>query len=434
MKERVAERAMLALSIASLALMAAIMFAAPPAPILSDYVEWVYHGVLLRDLLQNHPDPAYLLKPYPVPNSLTTLGLGTLMLLLPWKIAAKLWLVCGMSVGLACAYSLQKASAQRQGWQLPVITATALLGINFWCGFTNFLFGTYFAMLLCALLLREIQSRWAYAALLILTFFSHMIPLGFALLVVGLYAAQKRQWRLLWQTLPALGLSVWYFAGRAVFGDPDGKAGMVASVPYMSPLFAAFRVNTFLKCWGFVNLASTFHDSILLRLVGAKIFVLLFLLNAILATSLLWLLARSAWSAVLGKTGQRFFWLAVTIFFGVSLVMPEAAAGISDPGGRMLQVAVWCGLCVVAIRKFWTGIALAACAIVLLAFSCYQMAAVAEKPPMTGSTDGAIPAWMRQFGHVVYTDRLPAYDCIDNGHMDLPIYPTAMFLKRPAPK
>ena len=122
-----------------------------------------------------------------------------------------------------------------------------LLGIPFWAGFSNFLFGTYLTMLICALLLRDFNSRWLYGAALLATFFSHMIPFGFALLAVGFYTFQTGKWRLLWQTAPAFALTLWYFVGRALNGNADGQAGMVASLPYATPLFAAFKLNTYLN-------------------------------------------------------------------------------------------------------------------------------------------------------------------------------------------
>jgi hypothetical protein len=432
MTERAMAKAGLAVALAALAAMAVIMLAGHQAPLLSDYVDWVYQGLLLSHVFKGHPDSAYLLKNYAVPNSLTTFGLGVLMVLMPWKIAAKVWLILGMIGGLLCADRLQRAAGKRQGWRILVVTGTALIGITWWCGFTNFLLGTYLAMLLCALLLEGFESRWIYAVLLAVLFFAHMIPFGFGLLVLGLYAAQTGRWRLLWQALPSVGLCLWYFAGLLTHHNADAQTGMEASVPYMTPVYAAFRVNTYLKCWGFVNTTSTFQDSVLLKLVGTKVFVLLFLLNAVIAAAVLVLLWRTASEAIRGKTAARFFWLAVSIFFVVALLMPGAVAGISDPGGRMLQVAVWCGVCMVTTRKQWSGVALSACAMVLIAFSCYQMSAVAMQPGVVGTTGGPVPGWMRKFGHVVYIGRQGDYECIEKNDMRCVIYPTAMFLNKPA--
>ena len=352
---------------------------------------------------------------------------------MPWQAAAKIWLLIEVSLGLWCADRLRRSCGDGQSWQVVVVAASALLGINLWYGFTNFQFGTYFAMLFCSLLLQKTQSRWAYGALLVLLFFSHMIPFGFALCLLVLYAMQSGRWHLLWQALPAMLLCLWYFAGRFSHSDVDGTSGMQASVPYGSLLFFGFRINTYLKCWGFVNTVSNFQDSILLRLTGTTTFVLLFALNLLIGIAFLILIARTARKAIAQRSGQSFFWLAVSLFFIVGLIMPGAAAGISDPGGRMLQVAVWCAACVTVSQSQWTGRLLASCSVALMAFSIYQIHVVAERPPMIGSVDGPLPARMRQFGHVAYLDHSTDYDSIDQKQMNVDIYPTAMFLEKPKP-
>jgi hypothetical protein len=410
--------------------MAAILFANHRPPLFTDYAEWTYHGVLLRDWLQGHPDSAYLLKTYPVPNSLTTIGLGVLMLVMPWKIAAKLWLVIEVTVGLLCANRLQRASNSQQGWQLMIVTAGALVGVNLWYGFTNFQFSTYFAMLFCALLIEDIQSQWIYGALLVLLFFSHMIPFGLALCALCLYAWQHGRWQILWQSLPSLLLSVWYFVGRSIHGNVDGKAGMHSSVPYASSLFAAFRINTFLKCWGFVNAASTVHDSVLLKLTGTSLFLFFFALDAVIGISVLVLAGIAARRSISRHDSLRFFWLTIGLFFLVGLIMPEVAAGVSDPGGRMVQVSLWCAVCVLTTRSRWVRRMLSCCAVGLMALSLYEMAVVAERPPTKGIVS-ALPMRLREFGHVIYTVHSVDYDQLSDNKMDANIYPTAMFVKKP---
>ena len=86
-----------------LLLFAMLLFGHQGMPVLGDYGEWTYHGVLLRDALRGAPEPHYFLKHYPVPNSLTTVGMGLLMLSLPWAPAAKVWLCVELVLGLVCA-------------------------------------------------------------------------------------------------------------------------------------------------------------------------------------------------------------------------------------------------------------------------------------------------------------------------------------------
>ncbi len=403
------------------------------APPLGDFEEWTYHGVLLRNVLQGHPDPAYLLKTYPVPNSLTTIGLGLLMLFLPWQLAAKLWLLAGAALGLFCANHLQRDTGERQSWKLLLLPPTLLFGSTFWFGFNNFTLATYLSMLFASLLLRRFESRWIYAALLVLIFFCHMIPLGFCLLLLGLYSLQHKSFRLLWQAVPSILLCAWYFVGRAQHADADANAGMAASVRYMTPLFAAFKVNTYLKCWGFINPALGDKDSLLLALVGTKLFVLLFVLNLVVGIILLVLGLRAAWHSLQRRSPSLFFWITVALFVLVALIMPGAAAGVSDPGGRMMQVAVWSAMCLVVARARWCSALLAVCALSLTLADGYLLTQLISRPPRSGAVSSPLPERLREFGHVYYGAHWSFYDSIEHHQMDQQIYPTAMFLHKPQP-
>lgn len=398
-------------------------------PLLGDYVEWTYQGVLLRNVLQHHPDAAYVLKSYPVPNSSTTLGLGLLMLFLPWQIAGKVWLMLGIALGLFCGLQLQRAAGVEQRWQLIVFTGGAVLGTAFWFGFENFLLGTFLAILLASMLLRNVSSSWKYGVLLVCAFFSHMIPFAFALTLLLLYCLQNACWRLLWQAVPSFVLTAGYFAGRLLHGNADAKAGMTDSVRYRSPMFAAFKVNSVLKNWGFLNPASGQHDSILLGLAGQGIFLLLFALNLIVAVVALVLLTRAALQAFKHRKRDRFVWASIGLFTAAGLLLPGALAGISDPGGRMLQLALWCGVLIVSAKKYSTQLAMSICATVLLVSNCILFTMVALRPAIEGSTSHSVPPHIRQFAHVYYAHAAADYNNLQQGQMDAPIYPTAMFLK-----
>lgn len=422
---------MLAVPAAALIAMAVILFTHKRPPLFADYPEWTYQGALLRNMIQGHPDSAYLLKNYPVPNSLTTLGLAGLMAIMPWSAAAKVWLLAEVALGIWSARRLQRAGGGRQSWQLIVLTAGSVLGINLWYGFTNFQFATFFAMLFSALLIEQFESEWIYGALLILVFVSHMIPFGFALCILFLYARQNRRWQMLWQTLPSLFLTAWYFLGRITHANVDSRAGMHSSVRYASWAFVAFRINTCLKCWGLVNAVSSFHYSVLVKLIGEKLFLLFFCLDAIIAAVVLALAAMAARKSVLNRDSIRFFWHGVILFFLVGLFMPGTAAGISDPGARMVQLSMWCAVCVVVANRRWIRAALSGCAVALMALSFYQMVVVAERPPVAGTTGGSLPRVLQNFDHVEYSAHSSYYDKIGQGKMDAPIFPTAMFTEDP---
>lgn len=258
-----------------------------------------------------------------------------------------------------------------------------------------------------------------------------MIPFGFAVLALGIYAWQNKKWRLVWSVAPTLLLSVWYFAGRFGHGDVDDYQNVHASVPYRQVLlFIAYKANSYLKCWGFNNPAGTVHDSILLRLVGDKIFVLLFLACLLLGVGVLVLTLKTGLHSVRTKDNQSFFWITLGIFFIVGLLMPGAAAGISDPGGRMIEVAIWSGFCAVGTSGVWVARAFATCALLLMVSDFFLLNAVAMKPPMMGTVKTPLPAHLREFAHITYAFRYYFIVAMEEDNMTEHIFPTAMFLER----
>ena len=65
-----------------------------------------------------------------------------------------------------------------------------------------------------------------------------------------------------------------------------------------------------------------------------------------------------------GRFGNRqadqFLWVAMGDLLAlVALAMPGAALGISDPGGRMVQTAIWVGVVAAATTRRWQGLGLA---------------------------------------------------------------------------
>lgn len=414
-----------------LVVFAALLFAHPRAPILGDYGEWTYHGVLLRNLLTGHPDAGYMLKHYPVPNSLTTAGLGVLMLVTPWAVAAKMWLCAVLVLGLGCGWALNRASMRRDGAMLWLLPGAVLCGLDFWWGFSNFLLGVCLAMLLAAMLLRGVQSRWAYGVVLGLLFISHMIPFVFGCLMMAGFALQTGRWGVLWQTGPGLLLTGWYVEGRFLTaGNADGRAGMEASARYLSGRFFAFKVNSYLKCWGLVNPALTEHDSIAVRVLGEPVFAGLVLVDLVLAIAVGWILWASARRAFRERSADRFLWGTVGVFVVLFVAMPGEALGISDPGGRMVQTAVWVGVMAASTTWRWERSLLAAGSGLLVAANAVLFAAVGFATPAGGATGGWLPERVRVFAHVYYADRADFAGSLQRREMDRAIYPTAMFLKR----
>jgi len=419
---------------AALAAFAASLWLHPAPPALGDFGDWTYEAVLLRDLLLGHGHAGYWLKQYPVPNSFNTVVMALFGIVLPWKAAAKLYLCLQLAIGFVASLALFAAArSRRPGLRSTlwfVVPGAVFLGVNFWYGFMNFQVGVAWAMLVCALLLVGSEGIVLFSFLLTLTFFTHMIPCAFACLAVLLYARQYRRWRILWSLLPVVILSGAYVVGRFVYAhNADAQAAIDTKIRYLSGAFFAFKVNTFLKSFGFVNPSSNLDTSVALRLFGDKVFLVLFLLNALLAAIFLYLIVRRVTECFRTRCPQSFLWWTFLIFVMSYAVAPGKGLGVSDPGARLLQTALWIALFLVADSEWLMRIA-AVCGLCLLAANFVLFNTLATAPPQAGAEQTKLPPFIAHFGHMPYQDKTQYYDDLARGRFNEDIFPTGLFLKR----
>lgn len=194
-------------------------------PILRDYPDWVYQGVLLAKLLTGHPVSGYALKLYPVPNSITTVGLGLLTVAFGWVLAAKLWVVIYLGFAAFSSLYAGKVFGVKDGglwWVLPV---TLFLGQLFWFGTISFNIGLCLLLLIACTLYRQRESMGLFVLLLIACFFVHLIVYASALVMILLYCMQYRRWKLAYVAIATMPLVAWYFAGRLITHSNESEHG-----------------------------------------------------------------------------------------------------------------------------------------------------------------------------------------------------------------
>jgi len=403
-------------------------------PALGDYGDWVYEGVLFRDVLLVNAHAAYIVKHYPVPNSFNTAALGVLMLAMPWQWAAKVYLALQLAFQfLAASVFFQAVRSVHPGVRREVwfiVPGAIFLGVNFWYGFMNFQTGVAWAMLICALLLWRAQPASLYALLLVCAFFTHMIPWAFACLALMCAAWLDRRPGLLWSLVPTAFLSGWYLVGRFFYAhNADAYAAIDTKIRYLSGDFFAYKINSFLKSFGFVNPSTNADTSIGLHVFGDKIFLLLFLLNAVLAAIFLWQVVTRGVRSLKARSLDAFLWLAIALFSVIYLVLPGMALGVSDPGSRVLQVSLWMAI-FLAADSAWPVRVASVCAVCLLGANLFLFAKLATSPPQPDYVATRVPGVVAHFGHIPYEDKTQYYAAIEQDDFDEVIFPTGLFLKR----
>ncbi len=403
-------------------------------PSLGDFGDLTYQGVLLGRHMRGLADPAHVVKRYPVPNGAVTVGIGLLSVVLSWALAAKVWLCGQLALSWWALWRFDRVRPISAA--MWVIAPGALfLNLNLFYGFLNFELGICCLVLLLAELLGGARRAWVCGVLLLLGFFSHLIAFGTMALLLVVYAAERRRWRMLWQLVAPGVVSAWYVVGRfLVAGNADGAAGMVSAVRWGSAAFWAFKVNSFLKSFGWVNLG-TRAGSATLGMFGGVGFLALFAVNAVLCGCLLLCVARSArggagrrwagrgWAA---QGAVRFVFVGALVALPVYVLAPGAALGISDPGARVLEVAA-AGCLLVCGRSGLLRLAAVCSGVLAVAAAVMFLWAGYRVSPVRAGASG-LPRAVVEFAHVPNHDKDEYMEALGRGDYGLAVFPTGLLL------
>ena len=116
----------------------------------------------------------------------------------------------------------------------------------------------------------------------------------------------------------------------------------------------------------------------------------------------------------------------------VYLLLPGTALGVSDPGARLLQVALALALMLIpqtspALR------ASAVCASALALTGLFLFARLACSPEPPSGAASRLPPPMVMFNHVAYLNQQELYDALERGDYSRPVFATSLFDDVPRP-
>lgn len=433
-----------------------VLLASPHPPSLQDYPDWVYQGVLFAKLLAGHPVPGYVPKHYPVPNSLTTVGIGLLSLVMSWQMAAKVWLVLVfVSVGVACLRLLHALDGDHQA-VLPVFACSVVAGLDLWNGSVNFQMSLALLLWLLACLVRQGTRPWMTGLLLMLCFFAHMLPCGTGLLALLALAIQERQWRRLLPAIPTVLLVAWYASARdpgagqqspvhllpallavvAVLwwstraptgsrADEGARAVLRLPLLLLAGVVVAFTKVMLLLGWvGPLDVltAGAGNDKVLLPLA---VFLVLCVLGVCAAALGGWTLGTTWLDLARTADPRRFLAVTAIALAALFLLSPADALGVTPIDSRFLHLALACGLGLLSLRVSRRVVALAVLATLIGVVNLVQFAAVQFRPMTVSVSLGQMPA--PGSSPVAPSVRLHYYQALEAGRYDRWIFPTALF-------
>ena len=434
---------------------ALVVLAAPHPPILQDYPDWVYQGVLFARRLAHHPVPGYVLHHYPVPNTLTTVGIALLTLAVGWQLAAKLWILLVLASGGWAALLLVQRMDQRNAAVLPVLASTVFLGLDLWNGSINFQLSLALLLFLLVHLLKPHPSLSVTGILLLLCFFTHMLPCAAGLLALAALAIQQRKWLPLLSAVPTLICLAWYTLARDRQAVPSpsplhllpallaviavllslwrvtGSSPALSSRAFfgaeafaMAPTLLVIKCGVLLGSFGPGNVLPSFprqdrilwHPGLFLTFAAAGI------LAAILTIALflrMWAHLRKpqTHTTFLGYTS-----LALALLF---LLLPADALGVTGIDVRFLHLALALGLPLLPPSNPRWLLTLGVLSSLLGAGSLYQFIAVQfDNASISLPRDAPFPLGTLPVAPAI---RLDYYTDLQHGKYNDWIFPTALF-------
>lgn len=311
---------------------------AAPVPHLHDFGEWAYQGqILVNKLMDPESVSAFVLAPYPVPNSTAVVLLALLGTIAPPVWTAKLFLALLLTAWYLVLHAFVKrhVAAENRGATFIVLVAAVALASYFWWGFVAYQLALLFFFVF---LLRwpDRISPWFTAAFGILIFFTHaMVFLAWGALIGIAILLRRLDYRHLLALVPSAFLSVWFLLGRQLtdFTPPTADASMSglgelllykAGSPVMFGPFRNYILPTGVSL--LEDLAPVYWSGAVLNMVFVVLIGLFLLVS---------LFGKGRIVGSIRKSDPALRWTGI-LFTLTYLITPFNFFGMINPGGRLL--------------------------------------------------------------------------------------------------
>lgn len=346
----------------------------PAFPPLQDYWEWMYHAVLINELMANGSAGSPVgFWGYPIPNAVVQAFGGILVGVVPVAVAAKVTLLIYLFLSLLVFRALLKIAPRENAAPAMVILFAIFFGSQFFNGYINNVIGNLILALFVATILRRpplILETLAYAFILFFCHATSFVVFGMVVVIHVFWRAFR--WQHLLAMVPSGIMFLWYILkkptlveeGLVLGGLADWLQYKVYSVAKLGP----YR-NVFIDGTGDLTQSpALFWVGVAVNLAFAG-FVALLIFQVFIRNRLTWL-------------SDPAFVSAGIIIFAYPL-MPTTVSGVVNIGERFLTIGVIMTVMLAALGPLrWTlSIGAAIAAFILPMFVMFLIAVTgAEKP------------------------------------------------------
>jgi hypothetical protein len=379
-----------------------------PLPPLQDYSDWTYQGYLLHRLLTLAPAPA-IIKPWPVPNSISEIALALLGFVFSPIGAAKALIVLYL---LAACVVMALASRDREGHvdyaKFTLLICIGVVHAPFWTGEINYQVGLLLFMLYTLLCRgRSNPGPIFTGAYSLLLFFCHGLALGMFLIYEGWRSLRNgRLLRLGLILTPVILMAVWY-----KLADPRTELATLDTRPELHGITDAvgYFVYQVAKSGPYHNFVfggvGDYDRAPMLYWAG----VVTNLTYAVCMGGLFLAWVRNSWQ----EQSRRNELLTAITFIVLTIVDPSGYLGIANTGERLISPALMLAVISLQHRSVAEriGASLTALSVVVIVFFVLAGSQVPNPGAVPANDIVSNPAkrfqvlfWHKPFGFIPQTE------------------------------
>jgi hypothetical protein len=329
--------------------------------LLQDLPDWVQQAQQLSArLFGGHIDPRIALKPYPVPNSSSTVLIALVGTLTGFELGAKIVVLATTWVlGILTARLMWMVDPENAQYKSVAALSVLVLSSSLFNGYISYQIGlTLFFSFLYWYFIKNGRSPLLITAFGTAIFFSHgAVFVVFAICVLVLALNSKERWPML-ASLAFPGLLVlWYALGERHLAGHRGGETIVRSYGSIRQ-WAMYKAYTFCKLGPFHNFELASGRAVFAR------FPIVYLLgigtNVIVAAAFAThaaLALKNALSGRMTETGRMLALIGLPIIL-LAFILPPSVHNLVNPGERLLIPAIGLVLALPGIKcQYWKPLA-----------------------------------------------------------------------------
>ncbi|MEJ7929723.1 hypothetical protein WG922_07035 [Ramlibacter sp. AN1015] len=293
---------------------------------LQDYGEWIFQSHIFNRLIAGEPSDTFSIRTYPVPYALSQLALSALLIKFSPFATSKLFLAAYLALAGWAIWLVVRRNALSPKAVIYLAVA-AVVGSCFWSGYMGYQLGLVIFCIYLGLTKDQRTHLGILVLFSVLLFFSHGLVFASFCVAAGAYSLACKKHRVFALAMVPTGLLTAVYLSSNKFVPVTNALELNGVVQFLM-----YKAYTITKLGAYQNLVVGQADDSTIASVIPTVGLAANVIFALLALAAVVLVLRRAIARPL-QDGEP---LAILLLFVGFLIMPTNAAGIANPGERLL--------------------------------------------------------------------------------------------------